>query len=398
MTDAAHARPSRRRPFGFLAGVVAVGVALWTGAWFFIRAEIGRQVDATLAALAERGVVVDCPDRGIGGWPFRIEVTCAAPTLSFADGRGDLRLAGLGVSALVYRPNHVIAELVGPASLRRTAVGAVPADVDADWESLRFSLNLDKGRLGRFSLETRRLAATVRRNAMPDQTLRLASGEVHLAKAGLAGGPAIAALGPTGPAPVTTGATGTPPPPNTALPAAVAADVAASDDDLRLALHLRGAELPRGGAGLLTDATGPAGSAARPAAAELPPVDLDVDAGTVGLPPQPIGLRDLAEAGTRLDIVAYRAQVGDLAVEGAGRFGLAADGSIEGVLETQPQPATATRPAPAAMKAALAGAVMMFGTSEPSRSGRVGRRLDVVIRDGVVRVGRMTLAHLKPLF
>jgi hypothetical protein len=346
----------RRRPFGVLAGLAVVVVGGWTGAWFWIRGQIADNIDLTLTQLAQVGIEVTCPNRRLGGWPFRIDVSCEAPTLRIPTRGVAVDLARLSVTGLVYRPDVYIAEAVGPVTVRRGADSG-----DAVWGTLRASLALANNTLQRFSLETRDFQGRLLLAGQPEQGLRLAAGEAHLM-------PAVAA------APV-------------AASAAVASTAPApGPDDYRIAVTAERAETTMGGARLL------------PA-----PVDLALEAATTDLPGPTFDPRDLAAAGAGLDLQRIRVGLGDIVFGGAGRLDIGATGGLNGVVEMQPiqgTPVTSSPPpvAPASLKAAVTGAMLMFGTNRSSRTGLTGQRLDVVVDDGVVKVGRMTLARLRPLF
>lgn len=337
---------SRRRPFGALAGLAVVIVGGWTGAWFYIRAEIAANIDQTLMLLGQQGVAVACPARGMAGWPFRIDVTCEAPSLTVARSGLRVDVARVAVSGLVYRPNHYIVAVAGPLTVKRGGDSGA-----ATWTDLRFSLAFENERLARFSLATQGFQGTLRPAGEPEQALTLASGEAHLVPAG----------------------------------AVVAASAAAANgvDDYRLALVARHAEARVGGA-----------------AATPVPVDVDLDAITTDFPGLILDPRRLAAAGAGLEIARLRVGLGDAALDGGGRLTLATDGGIDGFLEMQPaaESPPGAAAAPASLKAALAGTLLMFGTTSPSQTGRAGKRLDVTVDNGVVRVGRLTLARLRPLF
>lgn len=356
---------TRRRPFGALAGIAVVAVGAWTGAWFYIRGQITANIDETLGFLSQQGVVVTCPQRSVSGWPFRIAVHCEAPSVRIAARGVAIDLARLSVSGLVTQPHLYIAEATGPISLRQGQTAG-----EARWTSLRFSLALNETGLERFSLAASDFEGRSQVPGQPEQALRLAKADVQLM-------PAIAvdrALATAGAAAGTTAAIA-PSTPDSAVSGA---------QDLRLAVTAERAEASVGGL--------------QPVPV---PVDLFVDAKTTGLAGLPFDPRALAAAGAGVDVVQARVGLGDLAFEGGGRLTVAEDGGIDGLLEVQPAtgaPVPGVPQAPASLKAAVAGAMLMFGTTGPSRTGRSGSRLDVVVDNGVVRVGRLTLAKLRPLF
>jgi hypothetical protein len=347
----------RRRPFGALAGLAVVVVGGWTGAWFWIRGQIADNIDLTLKQFAQVGIEVTCPNRRLGGWPFRIDVSCEAPTVRIPTRGVAVDLARLSVTGLVYRPDVYIAEAVGPLTVRRGSESG-----DATWGTFRASLALSKNALQRFSMETRDFQGRLLLAGQPEQGLRLAAGEAHLMPATIAGAPvaASAAAASTAPAP--------------------------GPDDYRIAVSAERAEATMGGARLLPV-----------------PVDLTLDVATTDLPGQTLDPRDLADAGAGVDLQRIRVGLGDIVFGGAGRLDIGPTGGLNGVVEVQPIPGTSVagsppQAAPASLKAAVTGAMLMFGTNRSSRTGLTGQRLDVVVDEGVVKVGRMTLARLRPLF
>jgi hypothetical protein len=139
--------PRRRSRFWLFAPFVLLALVIvgWTAAWFVIRGEVEKRLDARLAAEAAAGRRWECPERAVGGFPFRIEVRCArvafaGPALAFT--AGPLRTV-----TQVYQPRHTIVDFDGP--LRLTAGEAV---TEATWSDLKASLQLKSGGFERVSL------------------------------------------------------------------------------------------------------------------------------------------------------------------------------------------------------------------------------------------------------
>ena len=142
--------PRRARlywPFA-LIGVLALG---WSAFWFYAA---GR-TESTLAVWIEReashGRIWACPQRRTGGYPFRIEVTCAAPTFSGPAGQARVEgsLGALKAYAQAWAPNHILADLDGPLKIARDDGGAL----EMTWSRLRLSLRGKQRVLERFSLQ-----------------------------------------------------------------------------------------------------------------------------------------------------------------------------------------------------------------------------------------------------
>lgn len=136
MAEAIEIQPARRSRFWLFApfvllGVIAVG---WSAAWFFIRQRTNAGVDDWLAREAAVGRQWTCTDRSVGGYPFRIEVSCGA--LSLRRGETSASFGSLRTIAQVYRPRHVIAEVGGPL---RVSDGTGAA-VESEWRLLQASV------------------------------------------------------------------------------------------------------------------------------------------------------------------------------------------------------------------------------------------------------------------
>jgi hypothetical protein len=87
MPDAAPALPQRSRFWLFAPFVLlGLGAAGWTTAWQMIRDQTSRALEDWMAGEVVQGRQWACPGRAVGGFPFRIEVSCASLALSASDG------------------------------------------------------------------------------------------------------------------------------------------------------------------------------------------------------------------------------------------------------------------------------------------------------------------------
>ena len=117
MTDTA---PPRRRsgrfwlyaPFLLLV-VAALG---WSAFWFVVRGRVSEAVDQALAQEQGRGRSWTCTDRSITGFPFRVELRCAALSLTSARWGETVRVETGPALALgqIYSPGLVIFQLASP--------------------------------------------------------------------------------------------------------------------------------------------------------------------------------------------------------------------------------------------------------------------------------------------
>jgi hypothetical protein len=136
--DAPRGGFARRRglylPF---AGLLLV-CALWTGFWSFSANKAGEIADNFIAREAERGREWVCPNRALGGFPFRLEISCQRPQLLLKK-QGDFihegSLGALSLHARILSPGHFIAVLSPPFIARKNNL----AEVEMGWKSARAS-------------------------------------------------------------------------------------------------------------------------------------------------------------------------------------------------------------------------------------------------------------------
>lgn len=120
MTDhsAAPTPPPRRSRKGLYIPLVlfALVCAGWAGAWMFARSKAIDVMDAWIAREERLGRTWTCPERVVDGFPFRIQVSCTAPTfVSREPGRaGRGALSSFSATARVVDPRNLIAAFGSP--------------------------------------------------------------------------------------------------------------------------------------------------------------------------------------------------------------------------------------------------------------------------------------------
>jgi hypothetical protein len=332
--------PGRRRrlPIGILL-FVAVLVAGWTAAWTWARSRGLEEMDVQLARLAARGVTIVCPERAVGGWPFRLEVSCRDPGVEIAAQGVGGSVAALRVVAQIWDPKLVLFEADGPL----VADAAGRARVDATWRRLSASLRLRPGGVERLSLSVEGIDATARSGEGRVDHLKAEHLEAHGRTSGERGGDV---------------------------------DVALSAAAATLELAGRRIGPPRSDVGL--DAT---------FHDLLPPG-----------PGEPLAV--FAARGGRIAPVHARFAVGGVRVEGKGEVTLGLDGLLDGSIAFVGQGLEAVVTQAAALgpeTASLLGGFVLLG--KPSQDPEMpGRRLDLVIDHGRPRFGRLQLPAMAPLF
>lgn len=339
MTDRPRAEPARPRSrrWPIVATLlVAVTAAGWTALWATARGRIVDEIDIRIAQLADRGLTIVCDDRTIAGYPFRMELACRAPGVSVA-GRGVSGSASaLRVVAQVWDPRLILVELDGPGLLRDGG-----GETAATWRSLRASLRWRTNGIERLSIAAEGLDFTTVAPGRPTLRITAEHAEAH-------GRPAGADL-------------------DLAVSAAAGAIFLA---DKRL---------------------GP------------PRADVAADLRLVGfLPPGPgAALPAFAERGGTIDPVHLSLAVGGVSLEGSGKLVLDRAGVLDGMitLTARGLEAVATGAAKdlgAELTAALSGFVLLGKAStDPARPGR---RLELIVDHGLVRLARLTLGRIPTLF
>jgi hypothetical protein len=130
-----------RRPWPVLmpmAIVVVIAVG-WCWLWYYAASDAER----TLAAWTDRetaaGRSYSCGAQGIAGFPFRIEARCvdAAASIKTAQQSFTVATKAITVTAAIYHPTFLVADIVGPLSFAELAK---PPSFAADWSSARVSL------------------------------------------------------------------------------------------------------------------------------------------------------------------------------------------------------------------------------------------------------------------
>lgn len=293
-----------------LTAAVALVVGGWTGGWFYLRGEAATAMDRTLADLARRGVTATCPERSIAGWPFRLEITCEKPTVTFADGSSATaaRFAAIAVVDDIHLVRFAAAAPV-------EAVAADGSRLDASFERLVASLRHDlAGHVERLSIAADGLDARLDAAGVPAGRLTAKTAEFH------------------------------------------ARPVAGAPENLDLAASLAGAEAQAGGGALM------------PSAADLAVVAVLRQAALLGGSPD--RLRAWSAAGGEIGVSEAVLAVGDTRIEASGSARLDTDGrpladvtaSATG-LDWLTGQVKAGRPVPAAL-ATLASAMMLLGRKD----------------------------------
>jgi hypothetical protein len=281
--------PRRRRLWTvFVAPVLLLLLAVgWSVFWFVAAGQVDRSVDDWRAREAASGRVYDCAQRSVGGYPFRLEVTCDGASVTLRAQTADqaaaqtpvtAKLGKIVVVAQVYDPQRLIAAFAAPATL--TDANQRPLTV-VNWTAARASIAGLPGVPQRVALVFDDLAIDRVESTMQVGLARAKHVELHGRMAEVS----------TPEKPVIDGA-----------------------------LQINGASIQDVHPVLLA------------------PFDADIRTRLTGLrdlaaKPWPERLRELQADGGKIEIAQARVQQGDLLASGAGVLGLSANGRLDGELQ-----------------------------------------------------------------
>ena len=259
--------------------LVLLGV-IWSGFWYWATTTADATMTAWRAREAEAGRIYGCATANFGGYPFRIEVACAEPSVDDRATVLSIRARQLTAVAQVWDPTLVIGEIAGPMTV--APLGGSPTST-IDWTLAQASLR-----------------------GMPGTPERLS---IVVDNPNLASAPSGAPLAMAQ---------------HLELHGRFAADSTPGHPALDLGLDLRNAIAPA-----LVGALGTFGPLASASS------DLSVVAvlrGASDLAPKPLGrrLREIQAADGRLDITNARLQQGDLIATATGALSLTSRGTLTG--------------------------------------------------------------------
>lgn len=173
-------RVSRKGLYVPLA-ILLIAILGWSGFWFFAKSKTSEVMDAWIAREERLGRHWTCPDRAIGGYPFRIDISCVNPTfISKIEGRkGEGSLGGLAVTARAIDPKQVIAVFASPLKVS----AETGETVEIRFANARASYRGTPGAVDSMSLELDQPVAILSANGIQPQTVAATKTEFHLRRA-----------------------------------------------------------------------------------------------------------------------------------------------------------------------------------------------------------------------
>ena len=123
----------RKRRYIILAVLVALVIGGWSGLWYYAVNQADDVLNGWRDREAKAGRIYNCGAASIGGYPFRLEVSCqnASAVFKALQPPLEVKTADILAAVQIYQPNLVISEFSGPATIGD--VGRPPA-FSANWK------------------------------------------------------------------------------------------------------------------------------------------------------------------------------------------------------------------------------------------------------------------------
>lgn len=140
-----------------LVGMLAAG---WSVFWYVQIGKFEARLDEIMAREAALGKVWTCSDRKIGGYPFRVEMSCAAASLAIKQADLTIGIGPVRAVSQAYQPALMIAEADGPMVVGRDASEQWMVKWQVARASVRFDLSNMNDLPERSALEIKDMAIT----------------------------------------------------------------------------------------------------------------------------------------------------------------------------------------------------------------------------------------------
>lgn len=181
MTQGEYPSPASRKMKRLTIGIVIVAI-VYTAGWFFAAHQIETRLDTALSERQRSGSTIECTDRDIKGYPFRIGLFCGALKVDDTRYGASGAFGAFRSAAQVYRPGHAVMELDGPAEIRFSP----GLSVSANWSLLHASVQAGLSGVRQSAMTYDDLTGTLRadRDQTPPLRFDARHGEAHLRQNG----------------------------------------------------------------------------------------------------------------------------------------------------------------------------------------------------------------------
>lgn len=141
-------RRRSRRAFIWIGAIVVILFAILTGAWYFLAGKLDAVSANLIAQAGTQGVAIDCRNRAVFGYPFRLGIRCDSVSVDNPDARFRFTSGGLRTAGQIYDPTRIVAELDAP--VRVEAPGQAP--ISFQWGLAQASAHFWTYGVDRFAL------------------------------------------------------------------------------------------------------------------------------------------------------------------------------------------------------------------------------------------------------
>jgi len=157
--------------------IVLIILALaWTGGWFWLARWVDRAAASTLNDLAQHGVIVECQDRGVVGFPFAVRVACGNTAVAERSTDTKASFSGVSGGASVFAPMTADVSLASPARLDSPRLGSA----DMRWARAGLGIGLGMNGPRDVSFDAANLEAAIDAPRLPVQKVLAKSAEGSL--------------------------------------------------------------------------------------------------------------------------------------------------------------------------------------------------------------------------
>jgi hypothetical protein len=143
--------------------------AAWSVLWKVTASNVEAGIDQWFADEQKAGRLWSCKDRDLGGYPFRIEFRCSAP--SFTTAPGNVTASGsvgdILAVANVYQPSLIVAKAQAPLHFQTADL-----QVDVKWDDLEVSHRMKDGEFDNAASQVTRPVVTIAKSGSAVEVLR----------------------------------------------------------------------------------------------------------------------------------------------------------------------------------------------------------------------------------
>jgi len=116
------------RRIRWLGVAIIVAVIAYSGGWYWLAGQVETQAAGFVEEQRGLGLAIDCADRDVRGYPFRLEIFCTSLDMERPAEGLTVEAGAFRSAAQVYEPNRIYAELDAPVSVASPVVGQVKAN------------------------------------------------------------------------------------------------------------------------------------------------------------------------------------------------------------------------------------------------------------------------------